>query len=306
MTAILIRRLRAGAWVSLVLLLSSATWWYVRWGILIPAQAARAFARAPLFVIEPHSHFQYFVHLFPQVVITEDPVAAFVRDYPLEWASPPVGRGTTVLQYFHIVKGALERYHVQFGTYPDPGHFPPINDEEKPDFWPSMEAASCRYIRLDKDSFLLGWAGPDGQWTDLNEVLRVLDRPYGLRVIGDDWWVRCRYFDFAAYRRHYPKLAKDIILEPDHAQTSWELFDRVLQAKGITFQQGRQPLQGTRFDLDLNFLNWLVLLYQPMSLVLLGGIALASMFLVFTRESGESENRGRENRGRKNGDGSIY
>lgn len=290
MTPTWLRHLRTGAWASLVLLISAATWWYVRWVVIIPAQAARAFVGAP-FLIEPQRHFQHYVHLFPQVVITEDPVAAFLRDYPLEWASPFLdipGPGIPVLIYFDVLKGPLERYHLQFGTYPEPAHFPPINDEEQPDFWPSMESAKCRYLRLDKDSFLLGWAGPDGRWTDSEEVLRVLDRPYGLRVIEDDWWVKCRYFDFATYRRNYPKLAKEIILEPDFVQISWELIERVLQTRGIDLDAeptDDQPLRGSRIDFHL---DWGALLRQPLSLLWLGGIVLCSGFLVMTRRRGHS------------------
>ncbi len=281
------RRLRWTVALGLGLSVSLGAWWYVRWVVIIPAQAARAFVGAPfLRGMEPTNHFRYYLHLFPQVVITEDPVAAFVRDYPLEWASPPVGPGTTVLQYFYIVKGALERYHVQFGTYPKPGHLPPINDEEQPDFWPSMDAAKCRYLWLDKDSFLLGWAGPDGQWTDPQEVLRVLDRPYGLRVIGDDWWVKCRYFDFAAYHRNYPQLAKEIILEPDRVELRWDspLIERVLQTRGITLDEEPQdhpPLRGTRIDFRL---DWGALLRYPVTWCFGGGIIVATLVLLLTKE----------------------
>ena len=263
------RRLATLSFCLLLPLLGSWLWLSTTSG---PAHAVRG-----LVAFLWHSDFRYYTYLFPQAVVAGELEEDFLRDFPGQQLIPHLnlpGKGASVIQYFMAIKGSLDRYHLTFGTYPDPAHLPPLS-EDNTVFWPSLEEAHCRYLRLTPATFLLGWAGPDGVFEDTEAVLAQFRKPYGLLRLGDDWWVRCMYFDFATYRQNYPKLAREVTLEPDQIRIVWPLVERVLKAKGVEWFQ----VQGGETQVD-----WLSVLQHPITLLLLGGLTVSILCLLITRE----------------------
>ena len=277
MKPVTLRRFRSWAKLSLVILLILAVGWLWRCTAMLSEQALlRRYALTGWAPDPWQSEVTYYTYLFPQSVVAGQLAETFLRDFPSKEASPFLLfeelEKVTVLQYFDAIKGALDDYHLKFGTYPDADNLPPVSSTAPgmPGLWPSLENARCRYVRLTKDGFLLGWVGPDEKSEELESVLRHIQKSYGLIRLGDDWWNRCEYFDFAKFR-NYQKLIREVT----------QGLERILKAKGIDvwketerFQLAKSDTRGKRS----------FILYHPVSWSLLGGILLSGFFLLTTKE----------------------
>lgn len=272
-------RWRLVAKIGLAGCLPLAIWWTAWSARAIPQKAALGFV-ATFFITEPWgTELSHYAYLFPQHVVAGRLVEAFLKDFPADDDSPftghPTRKGITVPLYFNVVKEELDHYHVRFKEYPPPEHLPPV-----PKYWPPMDEVGVRYVRLSPDAFLLGWAGPDKHHEALDQVLQAAPESIGLIRLGDDWWVRCESFDFAQYRRRYPKLAKEVFLDPDRYGVSWPIVEQVLRAKGIDTQKELERFRVLESDARL---EWGPFIRHPVSLALLLSIAGLSLFLWGTR-----------------------
>ena len=194
-------------------------WWHT---VYLPVQAAR-YGLAVWFTTQPwQTEFRNLAYLFPQTVAAGTLVDTFTQTFPSDHPSPLIveSKQISVIDYFYVTKRGLDRHHFEFGTYPEPEQ---VSSRLNLDFWPSLEQARCRYLRLSQDAFLLGWAGSDGIFEDHQLGLKRLTKPYGLVRIGDDWWVRCVYFG----------LIQNVQQEEEILHKLWPVIERVLKVKGI-------------------------------------------------------------------------
>lgn len=241
--------------------------WLWLWTVSLPLEAAR-YGLAIWFITEPEqSELKAYAHLFPQTVADGTLTSSFTHDFPSVNDPFPIllhSEGVSVINYFYVVKQVLDyHYHLKSGAYPEPGHLSPLTDTLSYHRWPQLESAHCRYIRLNKDNILLGWAGPDGKFEDPMPVVRHMPKPYGLIRIGDDWWVRCEYFGLA------PKIE-------DVRHRTWPLVRRALKAEGIEIERMVEQFYTHRSGVVV---EWRKLFLNPITLLLIGTLLISGFTL---------------------------